>query len=166
MSEKKVVGRNVAIALGIICIVLAVSLVGVIANYTSIINNKDKLYNDYVRARKSVSIDNIGVFWNQWKIFPQQNSSVHYAIADFEVVNYGEVSALVLVAVEVRHEENVLYEFFKTDEGSGVYEPIVRYGYFMAPSGAKNCSLTFGYQNPENLDTYLFIKVAEAFPIG
>jgi len=41
MSEKKVVGRNVAIALGIICVVLAVGLVGAIANYTSIISGKD-----------------------------------------------------------------------------------------------------------------------------
>jgi len=41
MSEKKVVGRNVAIALGIICIILAVGLVGVVANYTSIISSKD-----------------------------------------------------------------------------------------------------------------------------
>ena len=41
MSEKKVVGRNIAIALGIICIVLALGLVGAIANYTSIISGKD-----------------------------------------------------------------------------------------------------------------------------
>jgi chaperonin cofactor prefoldin len=41
MSEKKVVGRNVAIALGIICIILAVGLVGAVANYTSIISGKD-----------------------------------------------------------------------------------------------------------------------------
>jgi cell division protein FtsL len=41
MSEKKVVGRNVAIGIGIICIILAVGLVGVIANYTSMINGKD-----------------------------------------------------------------------------------------------------------------------------
>jgi chaperonin cofactor prefoldin len=40
-SEKKVVGRNVAIALGIICIILAVGLVGAVANYTSIISGKD-----------------------------------------------------------------------------------------------------------------------------
>jgi len=38
--EKKS-GRTVAIALGIICIVLAVGLVGAIANYASILNNKD-----------------------------------------------------------------------------------------------------------------------------
>jgi predicted PurR-regulated permease PerM len=41
MSEKKVVGRGVAIGLGIICILLAVGLVGAIANYASIINGKD-----------------------------------------------------------------------------------------------------------------------------
>ena len=41
MSEKKVVSRNIAIALGIICIILAVSLVGAIADYTSIITTKD-----------------------------------------------------------------------------------------------------------------------------
>jgi len=40
-QEKKVVGRNVAIALGIICIIVAVGLVGAIANYTSIISGKD-----------------------------------------------------------------------------------------------------------------------------
>jgi len=41
MSERKVVGRNVVIAVGIIAIILLVGLVGAIANYTSIINNKD-----------------------------------------------------------------------------------------------------------------------------
>jgi chaperonin cofactor prefoldin len=41
MSEKKVVSRNVAIALGIIIIIVLVGLVGAIANYTSIINDKD-----------------------------------------------------------------------------------------------------------------------------
>jgi chaperonin cofactor prefoldin len=41
MSERKVVGRNVVITVGIIAIILLVGLVGAIANYTSIINNKD-----------------------------------------------------------------------------------------------------------------------------
>jgi uncharacterized protein YoxC len=41
MSEKKVVGRNVAIALGIVAIIILVGLVGAMANYTSIINGKD-----------------------------------------------------------------------------------------------------------------------------
>lgn len=39
--ERKVVGRTVAIALGIICIVLVVGLVGAIAYYTLTINDKN-----------------------------------------------------------------------------------------------------------------------------
>jgi hypothetical protein len=41
VNEKKMVSRNVGIALGIISIVLAAGLVGAIANYTSIVNWKD-----------------------------------------------------------------------------------------------------------------------------
>jgi uncharacterized protein YoxC len=41
MSEKKVVGRNVVIAVGIIAIILLVGLAGAVMNYTSIINTKD-----------------------------------------------------------------------------------------------------------------------------
>lgn len=41
MSEKRFVSRNLAIALEILCVVLASGLVGVIANYTSVINEKD-----------------------------------------------------------------------------------------------------------------------------
>jgi Trk-type K+ transport system membrane component len=39
--KKKVVSRTVAIALGIICIILVVGLVGAIADYRSILNRKD-----------------------------------------------------------------------------------------------------------------------------
>ena len=45
-QEKKVVGRTVVIALGIVCIILGVGLVGAIANYTSIINGKDSTIAD------------------------------------------------------------------------------------------------------------------------
>ncbi len=41
MSQKKVVGRNVAIALGIICIVFVVALIGAVWQYTSIVKDKD-----------------------------------------------------------------------------------------------------------------------------
>jgi hypothetical protein len=39
MSQKKLVSRNIAIALGIICIILAVGVVGAIAFYIPIIND-------------------------------------------------------------------------------------------------------------------------------
>jgi prefoldin subunit 5 len=41
MSEKKVVSRNLAIILGVVIIILLAGLVGAIANYTSITNDKD-----------------------------------------------------------------------------------------------------------------------------
>ncbi len=41
MSEEKFVSRNLAIALEILCVVLASGLVEVIANYASVINEKD-----------------------------------------------------------------------------------------------------------------------------
>jgi hypothetical protein len=41
MSERKVVGKKVVIILGIICIILAVGLIGAIINYTSILKEKD-----------------------------------------------------------------------------------------------------------------------------
>jgi len=41
VGKKKVVGRDVATVLGIICIVLAVGLVGAVADYASIISGKD-----------------------------------------------------------------------------------------------------------------------------
>lgn len=43
MTERKVVSRNVAIALGIVCIVLSATLVGTVANYFPIVKSKDDL---------------------------------------------------------------------------------------------------------------------------
>jgi hypothetical protein len=41
MSEKKIIGRNVAVALGIICVILLSGLTGAMSYYTSIINSKN-----------------------------------------------------------------------------------------------------------------------------
>ncbi|MGA2769109.1 MAG: hypothetical protein ABSF24_12460 [Candidatus Bathyarchaeia archaeon] len=48
MSERKVVRRSVAVAVGIVCILLLAGLGVVMAYYTMQINNKDSTYNDYV----------------------------------------------------------------------------------------------------------------------
>jgi len=48
MSEKKMVRRNVAIALGILCIILIAGISGVIAYYTMTLNDNNASYNDYV----------------------------------------------------------------------------------------------------------------------
>ena len=41
MSEKKIIDRDIAVALGIICVILLSGLAGAMSYYTSIINNKD-----------------------------------------------------------------------------------------------------------------------------
>ena len=41
MNSGKVVNRNIAIALGVICVVLIAGLTGAVINYTGIINDKD-----------------------------------------------------------------------------------------------------------------------------
>jgi sensor domain CHASE-containing protein len=41
MSEKGIVSRKVAIVLGIICVLIAAIFVGAVANYTSIMAEKD-----------------------------------------------------------------------------------------------------------------------------
>ena len=51
--EKKVVGRTVAIALGIICIILAVGLVGAVADYTSIISGNETYYQNQISSLNS-----------------------------------------------------------------------------------------------------------------
>jgi hypothetical protein len=55
MSERKVVGKKVVIILGIICIILAVGLIGAIMNYASILKEKDgviaSLNSQVMRAR-------------------------------------------------------------------------------------------------------------------
>ena len=46
MGERKVVNRNIVIAIAVLCVVLAISLVGAVANYSSILNGKDSQIND------------------------------------------------------------------------------------------------------------------------
>jgi flagellar basal body-associated protein FliL len=47
-KPKKMVGRNVAITLGIVCIILVAGIGGAMAYYTVQVNNKNSEYNNYV----------------------------------------------------------------------------------------------------------------------
>lgn len=49
-TQKKVVGRTVAIAAGVICIILAASLAAAIAYYTVTINDKNAAYDTYASS--------------------------------------------------------------------------------------------------------------------
>jgi hypothetical protein len=50
MSEKKVVRRSVAIALGIVCILLIAGIGGAMAYYTMVINDKTTTYDNYASS--------------------------------------------------------------------------------------------------------------------
>ena len=76
MSEKKLVGRSVAIALGIACIILVVGIGGVMAYYTMQINNKDSTYNDFVSTHSH----------NDTEYFEYVSSHSHTNI-DYEILS-------------------------------------------------------------------------------
>jgi hypothetical protein len=56
-GTKKIVGRNVAVALGIVCILLVAGLGGAIAYYTMTINNKNATYDSYVSSHSHSNSD-------------------------------------------------------------------------------------------------------------
>jgi Flp pilus assembly protein TadG len=70
-SGKKVVNKNVAVALGIIILVLLVGLVGAMLNYTSIINGK----NSSISSLNS-QISNLTSQKNQLETWLQGNNSI------------------------------------------------------------------------------------------
>jgi hypothetical protein len=57
MSAKRVVGRGLAIGLGIICIILMVGMVGTMAYYTMAINDKNAAYDGYVSSHSHTNSD-------------------------------------------------------------------------------------------------------------
>jgi hypothetical protein len=57
MSAKKMVGRNVAIALAIVCIVLIAGIGGVLAYFTMQIDDRDTKYNGYVATHSHTDSD-------------------------------------------------------------------------------------------------------------
>jgi predicted PurR-regulated permease PerM len=57
MSQKKVVGRSIAIALGIVCVILIAGLIGAIAYYTTVINDKNSGYSSYASDHSHTDSD-------------------------------------------------------------------------------------------------------------
>jgi len=57
MSEKKVVSRTTAIALGILCIILLVGTVGAVIYYNNMVNDKNATYNSYVSSHSHANSD-------------------------------------------------------------------------------------------------------------
>lgn len=97
MSEKKVVGRTVAIALGIVCIILIAGLVGAMEYYTNTSNNSgsdyntlnseynslQSTYNDYVSSHSHTDSD--------YNSLSSQNTNLQNQINDLNnIVNLAE----------------------------------------------------------------------------
>ncbi|MCJ7699779.1 hypothetical protein MUO56_06015 [Candidatus Bathyarchaeota archaeon] len=57
MSEKKVVRRSVAIALGIACVILIAGLGGVMAYYSTVVNDKNTIYGSYASSHSHTDSD-------------------------------------------------------------------------------------------------------------
>jgi len=82
MSEKKVVDRKVAIALGMICVVLAVGLVGVVAYYTAIING----LNSQVSQLQAWLQENITRYESQITSLRSQISQLQSQVDEFRAI--------------------------------------------------------------------------------
>jgi hypothetical protein len=80
MSEKKMVGRNVAIALGIVCIILVAGIGGAMAYYTGQINNKNTDYNNYVSTHSytNTQYDTLNSTYNNYV------NDHHYTDEDYD----------------------------------------------------------------------------------
>lgn len=110
MSEKKVVGRTVAIALGIICVILAVGLVGAVVVYTSQIAT----LTDIINLAKS------SVLASSQTVSQGANS---YTIWTFSVDYAGYVSVL-LEDFEPTRTDNAGVEVIYSSHGVSYYDHI------------------------------------------
>jgi predicted PurR-regulated permease PerM len=85
MSERKVVVRNVAIALGIICIILVVGLIVAVANYTSIIKGKDdtiaSLQNQVSDLNSIINLEKSTVWVNDQTVSQPASSYTYWTVS-------------------------------------------------------------------------------------
>ena len=115
MSEKKVVSRNVAIALGIIVIIVLVGLVGAIADYTSVINDKDSQIQTLTNQKNQLQTwlkGNITYYDSQIASLQNQISNLNSQINSLnaQITNLqnqiNSLKAPKLIKVDLRAEDN------------------------------------------------------------
>jgi len=137
MSERKVVGKKVVIILGIICIILAVGLIGAIINYTSILKEKDGVIaslNSQVMSKDAQivdlqsQIDDLNATYNWLK----QHSFTYYVTQDYvnisNVCIYKELSLWYYVNGTV------------TNTGNKPIKTVYIYAILVNPDGSKDFS--------------------------
>jgi hypothetical protein len=172
VGEKKVVGRNVAIALGIICIVLAASLVGTIivlnlenANLQNQVNNLNAIIN-HEKTISEVWLSN-----KTFSISPNDNVSEWFYTpysGDVKVEVYVEPPNLdvwVNLTWYVRYAPPNLYQVYPTpfiDNANYVYIeeefPVVSFG--QGNKYTPNVGITIGNNSTETVTT---VKVTITF---
>ena len=124
MSEKKVVGRKVAIALGIICTLLAVSLVGTFTYYTSIISAKDNTISS-LNSQVSSKDSQIANLQSQLASANSQISSLNSTVTTLQ----SQVSALTAI-INMSESKNLKNLVFHVEESyTGHHIPDVNYTY-------------------------------------
>lgn len=77
MSQKKVVGRSIAIALGVACMILVIGLAGAVAYYTMMVNNKNADYDNIVDSKNKLETwlaGNITAYQNYMSTHSHTNS--------------------------------------------------------------------------------------------
>jgi len=137
MSEKKVVNRNIALGIGVLCIVLLATIVGVVADYTSVLNNKNSQianlqsqvgFDNFTidRLTAIVNLTNSTVWVNEESVSqPAGNSSNTYTSWFYSVSYAGYVVVDVLSSsnpntyVELEYSWNGVNYDNTTDVGSG-----------------------------------------------
>jgi hypothetical protein len=162
--EKKVVSRTVAIALGLICIILVVGLIGVIADYTSIINGKDNNISDLQSRLNVLTFFTNSTKWvNSQTIMQRAGSYTNWTFqavyAGFVTVSVTRIPVLTMpfnVSVEVKW----FYAGVEYDNQTTIYQPSVltfpvlpasiefRVGNFNLSGGealAENVTITYWY---------------------
>jgi hypothetical protein len=137
MSEKKVVSRNIAIGIGVLCIILLVGMVGAALHYASVLNDKDSQIADLQnqvtfdsstvdRLTAIVNLTNSTVWVNDETINqPAGNSSSTYTSWSYAVSYAGYVVVDILsssnsnTSVELKYSWNGVNYDNTVEVGSG-----------------------------------------------
>jgi len=168
-SEKKVVSRNVAIALGIIVIFVLAGLVGAIANYTSIINAKDKTIasKDSQIASKNSQISNLqNQVDNLTSIISGKDSTIAAQYSQIRSLNLtleekdSQISSLNSEITDLQNQVNDLNSIINLGKSTvwvdsqTVSQPASSYTYWMVSAGYAGC-VSVWVQSSTTSNTYV-----------
>jgi hypothetical protein len=109
MSQKKVVGRNIAIALGIGCIILVIGLGGIIGYYSNYVGDHHHTDEDYAIYYNIVNLAD-SIVWVNDQTISQPASS--FTVWTFSASYAGYVSILVQSSTVAGTHVKVIYSAY------------------------------------------------------